>query len=216
MVQEIDPSKIGPVPPNGTRLSRLPAYVDLLFISRIETQFLQYLMRSYEIKVFRNFDLNVYSSPGESMGEFIGRCRDLSDAAKRQELDYLHEIFDRRLEQLKQKYLSGNDYSELERTEADSRKRDIFFQISERLADLFLHAEWDPPHFPPSDRLSPGEEELEQRLAAIHLEARETIRRVCEAHDEKARAIDEYILHPNLKDIHFVRSCILWMPSEAE
>jgi hypothetical protein len=27
--------------------------------------------------------------------------------------------------------------------------------------------------------------------------------------------IDEYIIHPNPRDLHLVRTCILWMPAEA-
>jgi hypothetical protein len=38
------------------------------------------------------------------------------------------------------------------------------------------------------------------------------ISKLSDSFNEKASAVDEYILHPNLKDIHLVRSCILWMP----
>ena len=66
-----------------------------------------------------------------------------------------------------------------------------------------------------SARYSPGMRELDERLLSLELEAHQMIARLFDSYDEKACAVDEYILHPNLKDIHFVRSCILWMATGA-
>jgi hypothetical protein len=62
---------------------------------------------------------------------------------------------------------------------------------------------------------SPDMQELEEQLISVELDARRAIAKLEDSYAEKARSIDEYILHPNLKDIHFVRSCILWMPGQA-
>ena len=58
--------------------------------------------------------------------------------------------------------------------------------------------------------------EMEERLLSLELEAQHAIAGLWRfLYREKARSVDEYILHPNLKDIHLVRSCILWMPAGA-
>ena len=57
--------------------------------------------------------------------------------------------------------------------------------------------------------------ELEEQLFSLELEAQYEIHKLLSSYGEKAQTIDEYIIHPNLKDIHFVRSCILWMPVKA-
>jgi hypothetical protein len=57
--------------------------------------------------------------------------------------------------------------------------------------------------------------ELEERLRSLEVEARQAIKNLQESYQEQSQALDEYILHPNPKDIHFVRSCILWMPQRT-
>ena len=64
-------------------------------------------------------------------------------------------------------------------------------------------------------QFSPGMQELDERLLSLELEALQATSRLADSYDEKACAVDEYILHPNLKDIHFVKSCILWMATGA-
>ena len=48
---------------------------------------------------------------------------------------------------------------------------------------------------------------------AILADVRRDIGRLLNSYQEKVRNIDEYIIHPGLKDLHLVRRCILWMPA---
>jgi hypothetical protein len=87
--------------------------------------------------------------------------------------------------------------------------------VSERIAQLFLGAELtlDSESYIPPQNVT-AKSELEDRLNLLEAEARQTIARLVAAYQENARNIDEYIVHPSLRDIHLVRSCILWMPAE--
>lgn len=214
MIRDVDFRKIRASIPNSVRLGSLPDFVNANFISRMETQFIQYLLRSFTITVHRNFALNIYSHPGESRNEFAARCLDLFNGPKRRELDILHEIFNRRLEQVKEKYLAAIESGGLEQARTESQNKDIFSHYSERIAGLFLQSELARP-VPVPDRHSPGMQELEERLSSLELEAQQAIAKLRDSFEEKAQALDEYILHANLKDIHFVRSCILWMPQKT-
>lgn len=215
MVQNVDSQKLVSFTPDSKHLGNLPDFVDAEFVSRMETQFIQYLLRSFSTRIFRNFTLNTYSSSGESRDDFINRCRELCENPKRKELDLLHEVFSRRLEQTRQKYLAVNEPSGLEQSRTESKNRDIFSLYSERIGDLFYRRESGAnpsaePFYPP-----PGMQDMEERLLSLEIEAQKTIAKLQESYEEKAQTVDEYILHPNLKDIHFVRSCILWMPKKA-
>jgi hypothetical protein len=201
--------------PNGIRLGILPDFVDANFLTRMENQFVQYLLRSFEARIYRNFDLNLYSFSGESRADFCRRCLELFDGQKRQELDRLHEVFNRKLEQIRQKYLSFAEPREFEQAKSEIRNKDAFSRFSERIAELFYMAELRMKPVPDPIQYSSGMQELEERLISLELEAHQAIVALSDVYDEKARAIDEYILHPNLKDVHFVRSCILWMPKGA-
>jgi len=215
MIRDVDLVKTSSSAPSGIRLGILPDYVDANFLTRMENQFVQYLLRSFEAKIFRNFDLNLYSFPGESRSDFCRRCLELFDGPKRQELSKLHEVFNRKLEQAKQKYLGVAEPGELEQGKSGSLNRDAFSRCSERISELFYAAEliMKPASGPP--QYSCGIRELEEKLFSLEVEAHQAIGDISASYDQKARAIDEYILHPNPKDIHFVRSCILWMPKGA-
>jgi hypothetical protein len=216
MARDVDPGKISSAMPSYAIPGHLPDYVDLGYFSRMETQFIQYLMRSFVVKVYRNFCLNVYSFAGESSRDFVIRCLELLEPESRRELASLQEVFNRKLEQIRQKYLGANDTGELEHAKTDSQKNDIVSQASEWIAELFLGAEsvFSCRTLEPL-RFSPEMQELTERLLALIREVRQATKSVYVAYEEKAQNIDEYNLHPNLNEIHFVRSCILWMPPEA-
>ena len=211
MVSDIDPRKLTAAVPDGARLTRLPDFVDANFISRMESYFVQFLLRSYVARIYRNPALNVYSSFGESQAEFSARCLELLGGSIGAEMDQLHDLFVRRLEQLKEKYLAFGESNGLELGGADSRNRDIFGHYADRIAGLFLRGGQSGQVF----EVSHGMQELEERLAGLGVEAHNAIAKLASSYEEKARALDEYLLHPNLKEIHFVRSCILWMPKKA-
>jgi hypothetical protein len=215
MIRDVDLRKTSTGIPSGTRLGMLPDFVDPNFLARMENQFVQYLLRSFETRIYRNFDLNLYSFSGESKSDFHGRCRESFNSAKRQELDGLRDVINRKMEQLKQKYLGAAEIPELEQTKPESRNRDAFSRGLDRIAELFNSAEFALNPITALPQFSSSRQEFEERLQSVEWEAQQGIRSLLDSYEEKARAIDEYILHPNLKDVHFVRSCILWMPKGA-
>lgn len=213
MIQDIDPHKTKPSAPDGAITKGLPDFVNANFMSQMETQFIHYLLRSYKTKVFRSFELSTYSCAGESLPDFTARCSDLLDEPKRRELDILHDIFGRKLEQIKQRYLKANVSDNLEAAKAESQDKNLFLNYSDRISGLFLNpgisgnAQISQPHLPGNNP------DLEERLEALESEARQAIGGIRDSYVRRAQSIDEYILHPNLKDIHFVRCCILWIPA---
>ena len=215
MVRDVDPQKITASVPDGVRLSRLPGFVDANYISQMEAYFVQYLLRSYSTRIYRNSVLNVYSFSGESQAEFSARCLELLDDSMCTELDQLHDVFVRRLEQLKERYLASGESSGLEHARAESQNKDIFGRYADSIAELFLRSRLRSGQSVQPFKHSKGMLELEERLAGLGLEAQNAIARLASSYEERARALDEYILHPNLKEIQLVRSCILWMPKKA-
>lgn len=214
MIRDVDPAKTSSSAPEGVAVGTLPAFVDANFFAVMESRFVQYLLRSFEVKIYRNFDLNLYSLSGESRSEFRARCLELLDGARREELYQLHEVYKRRLEQARQKYLTVSESQVLEQARTESRNKTYFSRCCERVAQLFYNAELrvDTPLPSQQEMLA---QELDEKLIAVELEAHQSVAELQNRYEEKAGKLDEYILHPNLKDIHFVRSCILWMPKGA-
>jgi hypothetical protein len=215
MIRDVDLAKTSPSIPDGIRLGVMPEFVDANFLTQMENQFVRYLLRSFATKIYRNFNLNLYSLSGESRDEFCKRCIELFDGPKRQELDGLHDVFSRKLEQTKCKYLSSTETGELEQAKSESRNKDAYSRCAERISEMFYMTELRVKPAASPAQYSQGMHELDERLVSLELEALQAISRLVDSYDEKACAVDEYILHPNLKDIHFVKSCILWMATGA-
>ncbi len=211
-VLEIDPKKLATSVPEGVQIDDLPGHVDRQFISRIETQFIEYLLRAFTVKVYRNYSLDVYSFAGESLNDFIIRCADLHRGPMYNEFDSLHEVYLRRLERLRQKYLRLEDSKELEESKTDSYNREMFYRISERISALFLRTEFSIQHVEKPSGSFSRIHELEERLRDLHRQAQETVIKILDSYEDKIKSVDEYILHPNMRNIHFVSSCILWKP----
>ncbi|HTY63864.1 MAG TPA: hypothetical protein VMG30_16570 [Acidobacteriota bacterium] len=213
MVYEIDPQRVKSSPPPAARYARLPEFVDPGFMSQMETQFIRYLLNSFKAKVYRNSVLDAYSDAGESLPDFTARCMDLLGGARREDLDALHDVFNRKLGQIEQKYLTDTVPENFELAKTASQGRDIFSDYLERIAHLFLQ----PKPVPESDgfRSPRSGLEMEERLQSLETEAQQAIAALWDSYGEKAKSVDEYILHPNLKDVHIVRTCILWIPARV-
>jgi hypothetical protein len=215
-VRAVDPKRIGTSAPENADFADLPGCLDRRYVSWMETQFVQYLLRTFTVRVYRNFDLDVYSFSGESRNDFIIRCADLYKEPMYGEIDSVHKGFSRQLERLHQKYLGAEDSGEFEILKTASRNRELFHRISERVSGLFLRTEFSIQHVDMSSASASPANELEERLRDLYRQAREAVTRILDSCEEKAKSVDEYILHPAMGNIHFVSSCILWMPVEAE
>jgi len=211
-VADIDPENVGTAAPIEATLGDLPGSLDGQYIVWMETQFIQYLLRAFTATVYRNYNLDLYSLSGESRNDFIIRCADLHKGPMYAEFDSLSQVYKRQLDRLRQKYLGMESSEELETLKTDSYNRERFHRISDRINGLFLRTEFSIQHFdPPSDPVS-RTSELEERLRDIYKQARDAVIKILDSYEENIRSVDEYILHPTIRNIHFVSSCILWMP----
>jgi hypothetical protein len=218
IVQDANIGRIRASRPRASRLHPLPEFVDAEFIDTVKSRYIEHLTRTWKKLLYRSSDLNIYSGAGESREEFVVRCGEQFLAQMREELDQLRIIFNRKQEQLKEKYL-GIDEVELPDSAAilpEENDRNIYSRYAERIAAMFLNANFDSAaaetDIPRMDKTS----ELEERLIALTAEARRKIALLHESYDKRAERIDEYVLRLNLKNIHCERSCILWMPLRAE
>ena len=217
MIQDVDATRINEGLPPNARLQPLPEFVDGKFTGSVETSYAEYLTRAWTVHLYHNVELNVYSGVGESRKEFTSRCRELFKERMREELNQLDILFTRRLEQLKEKYLrtahENSDALELEIPRSRTSDRDIYSHYMERIAALFTnedHYSWKPAV--PLARNS----ELEERLILLEAEVCKTIMELQKNYEDKAALVDEYILHPSIKNIRCGRSCVIWMPGKAK
>jgi hypothetical protein len=216
MVRPIDPAAIQSTKPENARLRKLPEFVTEDYLSRIESHYLSYLLRHAEMRLFRNFVLNAYSQPGETRSEFQGRCLEVFNETFRGDMDAMREVVNRRMERIEQKCLGQDNEGEFESDRWLAQARSKMHAVAEKIAELFLQTELTldesalAPQYP-----DPRRPDLDESLETLKMDVRMEIGRLVNSYQDKVRNIDEYIIHPNLRDLHLVRTCILWMPAEV-
>jgi len=216
MVREIDPASVESGPPAPGTVQPLPQHVDAAHLQCIEGQFLRYLLRHFEVRIFRNPYLRLYSLPGEPKDDFTARCLEMLARPFRAELDSIRELCDRKLERVKIKYLKSDSDRGFAEERASAEVRNRIHGMAERVEELFVTAELTAePSAGAPVYSSTADGTLEQRLASIESEARDAIRRLATEYTEMAENLDEYLVRPSLKDIRLGGVSILWIPSRV-
>ncbi len=211
----VDPDRVVPEPPQGVRILPLPAFLTDDWPERLEGLFADYWVRHEEAAFFRNQPLQVYSRCGESLEEFAGRCLEMLGDSFRPRLNQVREVFNRRLELIREKYGEELKSEEFSAARSVYRKRDSLRILTDRMDEFFLRMKLSVP-CEGGRNLPAGEtpSDLEMQLQEIEDYARREAAVLAASYRERAHCIDECTVHPALKDIHFVRASILWMPRQ--
>jgi len=218
IIHDANIGRIRAARPRASSLQPLPEFINAEFIDAVKNRYIEYLTRTWKKTLYRNSELNIYSGAGESREDFAARCREQFLARMREELGQMRVIFNRKQEQLKEKYLGIGEaeLSESSPITPETNDRDIYSRYAERIAALFLDADFPAFNEEADAPRMEKNSELEERLIALTADARRKVASLYESYEKKAELIDEYTLRPNLKNIHCERSCIIWMPIEAE
>jgi len=218
IIHDANVDRIHETAPKAARLGTLPEFVDVEFIENVKKRYIEYLTRTWKKLFYRNSELNIYSGANESREDFLIRCREQLLGQMREELNNLRVVSNRMQEQLKEKYLG---ISEAEMPESipltlETNDRDIYSRYAERIAALFLNASSQVADVETAVPRMEKNSEIEERLITLTADARHKITQLREQYEKKAARIDEYILRPNLKNIHCERSGILWIHGKGE
>jgi hypothetical protein len=215
MVREVRPEMLQEHPPESVRLHPLPSFVDDGVIARVETQFVLHIVRHVKARFYRNEALKLFSIAGETHADFKSRCMDRLNETLRRELDAEQEIFGRRFELIRERHGRELQAEELHSPAIALRKRQWLRVISEQTYQLFLNSDlFSDPVAAPALSLGEPKSDMEEKLLSIHADACRAAGARIHALREKADAIDEYAVHPGLRDVHVARTCVAWMPRQ--
>jgi predicted small metal-binding protein len=213
MVWLLDADCLSPGAPSEDRRECAPPTITTEASRVLESKIVAFLLRHFTRTLYRNFTLSLYSDPSESRADFGARCADLLCEQFRAELDQHREVFERKLEHIKERHLGTDIDVEFDKARLRSQIGSRIHETAEKVTNLFLQASlfqdrsW-PPLGHPDQRLP----ELEQKLQTIEMEACQAIERIRAVFLEKARSSDEYLVRPTLRDIHLGRLGFVWMP----
>jgi hypothetical protein len=213
MVHEVCPGLLQERPPDEVRIHPLPSFVDDDVVARVETQFVFHIVRHMKARFYRHASLELYSAAGETLADFNSRCAERLNELLRGELDAEQETFARRFESIREQHGKEMETGDLHSPEIALRKREWLRVISEQTFELFANSDLSSdPLAAPEPALGAPRSDMEEKLLAIRSEACRAIAAHIRTLREKARAVDEYAVHPGFRDVHVVRTCIAWMP----
>ncbi len=213
MLEPVDPERVQPEAPPDVRLRPLPPFVSDEALRFYERYVIQYLMRTAGIRLLRNRELNLCSTQGEHPDDFHRRCLERFKDPFRREMDLLHEVAHRRLEQLKNKYLDDTVPDEFDMSGIALKNRNRWRLAADRITKIYLRTDVlaDAPALQAQDA-EPPRNEIKERLWEVEEEVCRQVRGLLRRFRESAAAVDDYFVRASHKDIHLVRTGILWLP----
>lgn len=213
MLASVDLSGVQAEAPAGVALHPLPSYVTEEMLDQAERQFVLYLMRHEKARFYRNYALKMYSAAGESAWDFSNRCLEILNDGFHADLNSPREAINRRLELLRERFFAQMRTDEIDASHWALRQRDCLNAVTERIDAMFLDAGiFSTTRI--SEVACSGETltDLEEKLIALQREALREVESLIASYRERACNIDEYVVHPGLRDVHMVRTGMLWMP----
>src|SRR5262245_20933588 len=130
---------------NAEEIRPPEAFSSLIARDVLEAKFLQYLLEHHKIMVRRNSHYDLYSSPSESLEEFLGRCMDRAYQDRAEDFRLLADRFLRRLLQQEELVQRSTEEFEVSLEEPSQRLLEInkvFFDLKEQISSLSIGQEW--------------------------------------------------------------------------
>ncbi len=178
-----------------------------------EERLLAFLARHYRVRVWRNPELGLYSSPGEEHTEFVQRCREALLAERNAPMRTLREIFHHRyfeLEQrLKTETLAGEEGSDLKQNRL-ARLESVLSEVKEGFNRWFVeegNQQIRTDDLTREYRCEPG---FQERIDGLINDLAARFNRIVSEFEEKASRIDEYEIPINRGAVDVLFVGILW------
>ncbi|MFQ5739438.1 MAG: hypothetical protein ACE5JX_10545 [Acidobacteriota bacterium] len=173
----------------------------------------RFLVSHYGPKVWKNYELDLYSRPGESEAEFVNRCREELEEERSQAMKKLREVFLHRFFELRQRLVKAIEGSQ----EGEDLKRrelsllgSLFHQAREDLSRWFLidDDQWLSRHEASVEL--PSHLELRDRLADLRGEIADHYRQTCSLFEERATRVESYPVSVGPSAIEIMSRSIFW------
>jgi hypothetical protein len=169
------------------------------------------LARAERLEIFCNNRFSLYSSPGDSLEDFLERVAEAALEAVEPELKQIYNEFELKIEQLHE----AHGRQEMDPDKLVSRQLRIS-ESSSRLAKLFSTFAGSTFDLAEPERHIDPEDELDQDLEQIEREAYKALRGLYDRYLEMAREYDIFYVNLQPDNIHITRSGLLWVPVAVE
>jgi|GEM_PF-3837563 len=208
-----------PLPQKTLNLDLWDGFLQLDLFHILEDSLLDFIRRHYRIRIFRNFELGLFSRYNEPREMFASRCLDRAEELLHHRLPEIKARYDRQLEQFRNKYLSGyhqvsgSEYPA--RGEAGDTLYTCFLRVREQMTHLFSHITYlaDNGASLMEPERAPGDE-LQEDLGRLLIKARGDIQDLVAEYRPVLRSIEDYTISLNQGELILDQIALLWKPAE--
>jgi hypothetical protein len=129
------------LPQKSLKLDLWNGAIEQELFQLLEDSFLEFICRHFRIRIFRNFELGIFSRYNEPRELFEARCRERAEELLHHRLPEIKSRYDRQLEQFKNRYLM--EYHHVAGREASTRQspNDLlyshFLRVREQMTNIF-------------------------------------------------------------------------------
>jgi hypothetical protein len=223
----IDPEDLDKNPVPGAIFDTLDAPLnDGRTLRGLETDFVDWLYRTAEVKIRANETLKVYSGPEVSQAAFRRACTETARQLMEEEIDKTEASYDKKLDSIEARL--RREMRELERDEADLAQRrmeemgthveNFFFLFSKHRRRLSTSLTRRRMTEQAKGRVEESEgaiEDYQAHIAALQQEFEQDMAQIKEKWAEVSDDMALITVHPYKKDILVDLFGVAWMPYHA-
>jgi len=213
---EVDPALLHPLPLEAFRfrLMDVPHRGELAEL--LQESFLEFVLRHYKIRIFRNSEFGLYSRYSESKIHLMERCEEQMYYQCQDQVKPLQKKYQMLLDRLKNRYL--HDYYSIH-PESDGEQQSIiksvFHQTRKMLTRLFTSPQESGTTnlFPELTRSDPAYEAVDDMRRLIH-QARRELTNLLEPFRARIEDVEEYAISLNRGELLLHCVNLMWQLTE--
>jgi hypothetical protein len=197
--------ELGKTPPTGSEEPLLHAASDG------EEALRQYLADRERLSFLHNSTFGLWSEPRESRDGFLKRCLEQAERLLEEESERLESTYRRRLDQMREK--AERDLREQQRNmpeELQTQSKELGIAWGQALYNITAGKQMKS-----GDSSNSNQAHYLDAIAQLQRQWERERDQKKEELETKARAIEDVILTPNLRNIEIVRYRIVWAPEEV-
>jgi hypothetical protein len=224
LARPVDPDRLDRQADPQARFAALAAPLnDARLLTDMERDFVDWVYRASQIKVWANESLKVYAGPEVSPAEFRTQCAEAARAQRDAELAKVEREFERKLEAIQARLSKEERELDADEAELSQRRMEELGTHAENVLSLFgkrrktLTTSLSKRRLTESAKSDVKEsqeaiEDFKRQIAALDKEKDKALQDVNDRWGELANQITEIPLAPQKKDIRLDLFGVAWMP----
>lgn len=185
-------------------------------IERYQTDLLEQLVRKERLQLYHSSPFGLYSSPGQSLEDFLGQVAEAALDRVEPEMKRLHNRFELQVEQVREAQLRKGLTSERRSLDSLISRNAHLFESENRLAAMFSNLAGMVfgtselrKQFEPTSRY---ETELREDLERVEEEASEALQSLYNEYVALANEYDTFEIGLQPNNVQVNRCALLWVP----